>query len=125
MPKRRKRKSDDEGSEFEQASDSDASFSAKTRKGRVSSASRAPNKRKRPTKSTKEDLGAVSAWQHSQNIHKVGDPKVVRSALLAWYETVREIRGMPWRKPFNPKHTREERAQRAYEVCNATPSLCS
>ncbi|KAF8609042.1 DNA glycosylase [Ceratobasidium sp. AG-I] len=37
-------------------------------------------------------------------------------ALLEWFEEKREVRGMPWRKRYNPSLSKEERAQRAYEV---------
>lgn len=37
-------------------------------------------------------------------------------ALLEWFEEKREVRGMPWRKRYDPGLSKEERAQRAYEV---------
>ncbi|KIK22751.1 hypothetical protein PISMIDRAFT_29621 [Pisolithus microcarpus 441] len=40
----------------------------------------------------------------------------VRKSLLAWYDKVHDVRGMPWRKRYDPSLGREARAQRAYEV---------
>jgi A/G-specific adenine glycosylase len=45
------------------------------------------------------------------------DAEAIAISLLAWYAGVHAARGMPWRKPFNPGWTAEERGQRAYEVC--------
>lgn len=53
---------------------------------------------------------------HAANLHVVTDPEPIRGALLQWYGKVHESRGMPWRKPYNPNLSGEERAQRAYEV---------
>lgn len=36
--------------------------------------------------------------------------------LLEWFEEKRDVRGMPWRKRYDPGLSKEERAQRAYEV---------
>ncbi|GAA6043599.1 hypothetical protein JCM8097_008279 [Rhodosporidiobolus ruineniae] len=45
------------------------------------------------------------------------DAAAVQRKLLAWFDTVKDTRGMPWRKEVNPaQQTDEERAQRAYEV---------
>jgi hypothetical protein len=45
----------------------------------------------------------------------------MRSSLLEWYSGVHEVRGMPWRKPFDPSLDADARAQRAYEVsCRQT-----
>ncbi|GAA5971129.1 hypothetical protein JCM11641_004156 [Rhodosporidiobolus odoratus] len=42
---------------------------------------------------------------------------VVQKKLLEWFETVKGARGMPWRKDVDPAElSREERAQRGYEV---------
>jgi len=53
---------------------------------------------------------------HSKSLHLIGSPGPMRTALLQWYATVRDSRGMPWRK--SPKLSRdpEQRPQRAYEV---------
>ncbi|CEQ41390.1 SPOSA6832_03081 [Sporobolomyces salmonicolor] len=45
------------------------------------------------------------------------DAKVLQRKLLGWFDGVKESRGMPWRKEVVPADlTREERAQRGYEV---------
>ena len=56
------------------------------------------------------------ALPHGLSTHKVTQAIAIREALLAWYDTVHEVRGMPWRKPFDYSWGEEERAQRAYEV---------
>jgi A/G-specific adenine glycosylase len=50
----------------------------------------------------------------------------MRASLLEWYAGVHEVRGMPWRKPFDPSLDADARAQRAYEVRCFCPSrlLC-
>ncbi|KAG8747815.1 hypothetical protein FRC10_011260 [Ceratobasidium sp. 414] len=37
-------------------------------------------------------------------------------ALLDWFEEKREVRGMPWRKTYDPNLAKDQRGQRAYEV---------
>lgn len=54
--------------------------------------------------------------QHLKSTHVIDKPNEVRGALLSWYSGVHATRGMPWRKPFDPSHGNEARAQRAYEV---------
>ena len=54
--------------------------------------------------------------RHLVSQHTISDPIPLRNALLQWYSGVHENRGMPWRKPYNPNLTMEERSQRAYEV---------
>ena len=63
-----------------------------------------------------EVLLGVQGPPHAASMHVVTDPEPVREALLEWYGKVHESRGMPWRKPYNPDLSAEERAQRAYEV---------
>lgn len=53
---------------------------------------------------------------HSRSSHIIGSSGPIRLALLEWYKTVHDIRGMPWRKPYDPNKGPDERAQRAYEV---------
>ncbi|TFK49420.1 DNA glycosylase [Heliocybe sulcata] len=53
---------------------------------------------------------------HAVTLHEVAEAYNIRVALLRWYDKVHEVRGMPWRKPYNPEFGPEERAQRAYEV---------
>lgn len=54
---------------------------------------------------------------HSSYTHTIPTPVPIRVALLEWYGKVHETRGMPWRKPYDSTLGRDERAQRAYEVC--------
>ncbi|KZT70461.1 DNA glycosylase [Daedalea quercina L-15889] len=63
-----------------------------------------------------ETLAAAAGQSHGAAMHVVAEPEPIRVALLQWYEQVHESRGMPWRKPYSPDLTVEERAQRAYEV---------
>ncbi|GAA6007004.1 A/G-specific adenine glycosylase [Rhodotorula paludigena] len=45
------------------------------------------------------------------------EAEVVQRALLAWFDGVKEKRGMPWRKEVDPRTlSEEERGQRGYEV---------
>ncbi|KIM42337.1 hypothetical protein M413DRAFT_444760 [Hebeloma cylindrosporum] len=100
----------------------DASFAQKpkgSRSGRRT-ATVAPKK----AKVARNDASTSSAPQeicgdftpHSKSVHTISSPAMVRSALLAWYKTVRDTRGMPWRRPYDANLGPEERAQRAYEV---------
>ena len=53
---------------------------------------------------------------HPRSQHLISSPDLMRSSLLEWYSGVHEVRGMPWRKPFDPSLDKDARAQRAYEV---------
>lgn len=53
---------------------------------------------------------------HPMSLHIVASADGIRDALLQWYSRVHMSRVMPWRKPYNPSHSPEERSQRAYEV---------
>lgn len=68
-----------------------------------------------PRSSKPQELGAVMPL-HSKSTHDILSPAPVRIALLDWYKTVHDTRGMPWRKPYDPTLSPERRAQRAYEV---------
>ena len=56
------------------------------------------------------------ATPHPQSRHLIASPDLMRPSLLKWYSGVHEVRGMPWRKPFDPSLDADARAQRAYEV---------
>ena len=60
----------------------------------------------------------IGSPPHSKSSHIIGSSGPIRLALLEWYKTVHDIRGMPWRKPYDPNQGPDERAQRAYEVEN-------
>ena len=53
---------------------------------------------------------------HPRSQHLISSPDPMRHSLLEWYSVVHEVRGMPWRKPFDPSLDANARAQRAYEV---------
>ena len=59
-----------------------------------------------------------SMWKmlHSQSMHTISSSSNMRDALTKWFDGVRDVRGMPWRKPYDPYLGTAERAQRAYEV---------
>ncbi|CCL99105.1 uncharacterized protein FIBRA_01119 [Fibroporia radiculosa] len=95
------------------------SSSKSTKKSRT--AKRAPRARKRVKGDHAVESGTESdthgdAPRHSNALHTIAEPEPLREALLAWYADVHEVRGMPWRKPYNPALDEEQRAQRAYEV---------
>ncbi|OSD08754.1 DNA glycosylase [Trametes coccinea BRFM310] len=53
---------------------------------------------------------------HAAALHVLSNFERPRQALLKWYDGVHEVRGMPWRKPYQKSWNAEEKAQRAYEV---------
>jgi len=59
---------------------------------------------------------AVRDSSHSRTLHLIRSPGPMRTALLKWFATVRDSRGMPWRKSFKLSQDPEQRSQRAYEV---------
>ncbi|KAI0249749.1 DNA glycosylase [Lactifluus subvellereus] len=66
--------------------------------------------------STEEAPSETYATPHSPSQHLISSPDLMRPSLLDWYAGVHEVRGMPWRKPFDPSLDADARAQRAYEV---------
>ncbi len=66
--------------------------------------------------STEPQTLCVKQSSHPKSTHTILSPGSARTALLDWYKTVHDARGMPWRKPYNPTLDPNERAQRAYEV---------
>ncbi|KAH9923296.1 DNA glycosylase [Amylocystis lapponica] len=69
-----------------------------------------------PARRTRNTAKRKRTRPHSASIHVIARPRPLQDALLQWYAGVHETRAMPWRKPYNPTATAEERAQRAYEV---------
>ncbi|KAL7284048.1 LOW QUALITY PROTEIN: hypothetical protein ACG7TL_001325 [Trametes sanguinea] len=59
---------------------------------------------------------------HAAALHVLSNTELPRQALLKWYDGVHEVRGMPWRKPYQKSWNAEEKAQRAYEVCRLMSS---
>jgi A/G-specific adenine glycosylase len=84
----------------------------------------------KPTKIRDDARGSQRAEQpaaspkrlHPRGLHSLTSPETMREDLLEWYSDVHEIRGMPWRKPFDPSLDADGRAQRAYEVFDFTLS---
>jgi A/G-specific adenine glycosylase len=63
-----------------------------------------------------EDLGMHVSRPHSSSYHSTTDVAKLQTNLLTWFEEVREKRGMPWRKRYDPELSMEEKGQRAYEI---------
>ncbi|KAF9243111.1 DNA glycosylase [Melanogaster broomeanus] len=102
MPKRKQTRPD---------SDSDASAFLEdetSKRARVSATATATEQRVRDT--------SIVATTHPASWHAVRDIDVVRESLLAWYDKIHEVRGMPWRKTYDPSLDKDGKAQRAYEV---------
>ena len=112
---KRRRSSDDD-------SDEDASYQPKTkvRRGKVSATRskkpKGPDRLVGPEDQSLIELDVDERTMHSSSLHRINDAASLRVPLLRWYDTVHEVRGMPWRKPFDPTLDAEGRAQRAYEV---------
>ena len=122
---KRSRPTKDESSDYEDggATDSDASFTPATKssRGKRATTRTKPIKKRRTAPLMDDEMAEMardldSTARHPTSTHVITDPVPLRKALLAWYATVHEARGMPWRKPFDPSFGPEERAQRAYEV---------
>ncbi|KIY73366.1 DNA glycosylase, partial [Cylindrobasidium torrendii FP15055 ss-10] len=53
---------------------------------------------------------------HDKNLHRISSADTLCDDLLTWFTGVNETRGMPWRKTYDSTLSKDERAQRAYEV---------
>ncbi|KAI6046406.1 DNA glycosylase [Pisolithus marmoratus] len=122
MPKRRRGSAVFDSDSFgerpsEEESDLSVSNVPKRRK-----ASKPANKtRKTPTfllPKAVENATSSPAPRHSTSTHVVAKSDIgqVRKSLLEWYDKVHDVRGMPWRKRYDPSLGKEGSAQRAYEV---------
>jgi A/G-specific adenine glycosylase len=60
--------------------------------------------------------GTHAPGSHAASIHIIISPTSIQQALLDWFVDVRDSRGMPWRKQYDPTLGPDGRAQRAYEV---------
>jgi A/G-specific adenine glycosylase len=71
-----------------------------------------------PEEEEEEEASSEKAYAtpHSSSQHLISAPVRMRPPLLDWYSGVHDVRGMPWRKPFDPTLDADARAQRAYEV---------
>ncbi|TDL21545.1 DNA glycosylase [Rickenella mellea] len=63
-------------------------------------------------------LVATSTNPHPPSLHTIPASSLppLRTALVSWFARVRDLRAMPWRKPYDASLSRDEQAQRAYEV---------
>ncbi|EGN92517.1 hypothetical protein SERLA73DRAFT_164044 [Serpula lacrymans var. lacrymans S7.3] len=106
-------------SEDDYSEDSSGSYvpaRKKLAKGKVSTTRKFSQKSSKDRETRDKEPSTNTEASHSTSLHVIINPVPLRSALLEWYDKVHELRGMPWRKPYNPSLSREERAQRAYEV---------
>jgi A/G-specific adenine glycosylase len=78
-------------------------------------ATRGPKKAKSTIINAPEVLGPVEQ-SHTTSRHDPTRLLPCVPALLDWFENQRDVRGMPWRKVYDPNLTKQERGQRAYEV---------
>lgn len=106
--------------------DSDSDY-APEEGGQRRLAPRTKRKRTTATESNVVELRGTfgRAVRHATSLHTITNPKPLQSALLAWYDTVHEQRGMPWRKPFVSTSDRKVRSQRAYEVSELKYTIMS
>ena len=121
MPKRR-RVVDSESDAFSDP-ESDFSIHEVPKSKRTSKARKTTHQTRQiaPKEFTNQAMpsGSATTPSHTSSIHIVATSDVgeIRESLLEWYDKVHDVRGMPWRKRYNPSLGREDRAQRAYEVC--------
>ncbi|KAI0318077.1 DNA glycosylase [Amylostereum chailletii] len=101
-------------SELEDLYDSAAS----KRKRGLKPTRRAPKKPKSSDPACQDDTPEDSypLIPHPASRHLIQNSAPIQDALLSWFVTVHDVRGMPWRKRFDASLTTEQRAQRAYEV---------
>ncbi|KAF8448666.1 DNA glycosylase [Boletus edulis BED1] len=128
MPKRKRTRTntDTDISEFLEVSDGSYCEAPKPQSKKTRQARKVTSKRARPSATA---MGTITIAQegvepsmsnpkatHPTSWHVVTGVEPIREALLHWYGQIREVRGMPWRKPFDGSLDAEGRAQRAYEV---------
>jgi hypothetical protein len=53
---------------------------------------------------------------HSVALHSTASALLLRDDLLTWYDKVKNVRGMPWRKDYDSRLSGEAQTQRTYEV---------
>lgn len=89
---------------------------------------RSTTARKGPASTATDGRAEASALDsydtpHPHSRHLIASPDLMRPSLLDWYSGAHEVRGMPWRKPFDPSLDADARAQRAYEVRHPAADL--
>jgi hypothetical protein len=85
-------------------------------KSRRTSKTAGRRKQSAPAPSTESVNGAVIHHSPAKHVLATADSEEIATKLLAWFSGVHAARGMPWRKPFNPAWTVEQKGQRAYEA---------
>ncbi|KAH8835960.1 DNA glycosylase [Flagelloscypha sp. PMI_526] len=121
MPKRHRRVESSSESEYNDKDSSSSEFeqgSSKFFTGKKTSTSQRKPALKR-TKTKEEDDSERIATPHAARTHiraQIHTPSALVDALILWYNGISTRRGMPWRKPWDPDLSEDERAQRAYEV---------
>ncbi|KAF8551978.1 DNA glycosylase [Imleria badia] len=126
MPKRTRTNSDTDVSE---ASDGSYCEAPKPQSKKTRQTRKVASKQARADAKSKTDAVAVAQVQedvvapstrnqatHPTSWHVVTGVDPIRESLLDWYGRKHEVRGMPWRKPFDGSLDKIDRAQRAYEV---------
>ena len=116
MSKRRLSDFFDSGSESSKSYDTDSCSDDSPKKKKNSKSQRKKKIQKVHASSSGIQEIDIGTPPHSKSSHIIGSPGPIRLALLEWYKDVHDIRGMPWRKPYDPSQGPDERAQRAYEV---------
>jgi len=124
MPKRQRAGVDSDSDAFSESLSQDSDFSI----FKVPKLKKASRTRKN-TRTTRQialkgsineatPSGSATTPSHSASIHVVTTSRIdeIRESLLEWYNKVHDVRGMPWRKRYDPLLGREGRAQRAYEA---------
>jgi A/G-specific adenine glycosylase len=64
----------------------------------------------------KNILHTGSIVQHSLSLHKPTSITPLLPNLLDWFDSVKHVRKMPWRKDYDASLDADAKAQRAYEV---------
>lgn len=83
-----------------------------------------PRKRRKPDADFSADVSdtedvfihGTKAIPHSKASHGAQNVSPLLDPLLAWYDTKKNARGMPWRKGYDPTLSDADKSQRAYEV---------
>ncbi|KAG8764165.1 hypothetical protein FRC11_003021 [Ceratobasidium sp. 423] len=101
------------------SSEEDLESAPASKKKRVNSRSTKTTRGPKKTQSVIPDTPEVSGPVEESHTTSRHDPTRLLPyipALLDWFEHQRDVRGMPWRKVYDPNLTKQERGQRAYEV---------
>jgi A/G-specific adenine glycosylase len=110
-----KRKKDVDYSSEDSASDFEPTF---PKRSVVSRRKRRSTTAQKGSTAERAEASALDTYAtpHARSRHLIASPDLMRPSLLKWYSGAHEVRGMPWRKPFDPSLDADARSQRAYEV---------